>query len=225
MSLSALARFRDTGKAGLVRTPEEIAEYSLVLAKRATDELAEYIGPLPEGSDEEPDVLFEAEKALPRDRSPRKTPITRHTWELHAASQLLMAVGHVLQPRERSDEDEDLEEDAWEALRAGDIAGARVASARMFEVAVEIDEDDWHYGNLVHWGHIILGHACLQEDDVVGAQAELRAAGRTPGSPQLNSFGPDLWLAWTLLKQGEDEAVLDYLHEISRFWSTRGRRL
>ncbi len=208
-----------------MRTAEEIAEYSLVLAHRATDELAEYIGPLAEGSDEEADVLFEAEKALPRDRSPRKTPITRHTWELHAASQLLMAVGHVLQPTERSDEDEDPEEEGWEALRAGDVAGARAASARMFEVAAEVGEDDWNYGNLVHWGHIIRGHACLQENDVVGAQADLRAAGRTPGSPQLNSFGPDLWLAWTLLKQGEDEAVLDYLHEISRFWSPSGRRL
>lgn len=54
------------------------------LAKRATDELAEYIGPLPEGSDE------------------------------------------------------DLEEDRWEALRAGNGADARAASARKFVVAAEL---------------------------------------------------------------------------------------
>ena len=48
---------------GLVRTPEEIAEYSLELAKRATDELAEYIGPLPVGSDEEPMARLDSPQA------------------------------------------------------------------------------------------------------------------------------------------------------------------
>ena len=53
--------------------------------------------------------------------------------------------------------------------------------------------------------------------------AELRAAGHTPGSPQLDSFGPDIRLAWDLLQRGQDQAVLDYLHDVARFWSPIGK--
>src|SRR5437764_7346581 len=190
-----------------MRTPAEIAAHSLALAHRATDDLAQYIGALPSDTDDAPDLLFEAGKILHGDRSPRRTPPTRETWEAHAAGEVLMAVGYVLRLHE-PDDDEDPEEDAWEALRAADVAGARRAAARMFELAEDIEEDDWNYGNLTHWGHIILGHAHLMEDNIAGAAAELKAAGNNRGSPQLDSFGPDLQLAWTLLKLGADDAVV-----------------
>ena len=205
-----------------MRTPEDIAGYALALVKRATDDLAEYVGSLPDDPDEARDLLFEAGKAVPEERRSRRDPLTRNTWEVHAAHQVILAVDHVLRPPEPPEEDRTASADAWDALRAGDAVGVRAATARMFEHAAELGEDDWDYGNLIHWGHIILGACHLKENDVAGAEAELRAAGRTPGSPQLDSFGPDLRLAWKLLKHGSDEAVLDYLHQISRFWSPSG---
>ena len=50
------------------------------------------------------------------------------------------------------------------------------------------------------------------------ARRELLAAGKTPGSPQLNSFGPNVALANALLKRGEREAVLEYFAECRTFW-------
>lgn len=202
-----------------MRTPEEIAGYALALVKRATDDLAEYVGSLPDNPDEARDLLFQAGKALPEARSSRREPLTRDTWEVHAAHQVILAVDHVFRRPEAPGEERTASADAWDALRAGDLARARAATARMFELAAELGEEDWNYGNLIHWGHIILGACHLKENDLAGAEAELRAAGRTPGSPQLDSFGPDLRLAWTLLKHGSDDAVLDYFRQISRFWS------
>ena len=46
-------------------------------------------------------------------------------------------------------------------------------------------------------------------------------AGKTPGSPQLDSFGPDRDLARALLERGERTAVLAYLAECARFWKGR----
>ena len=50
------------------------------------------------------------------------------------------------------------------------------------------------------------------------AKAELLQGGQTPGSPQLNSFGPNMRLAQKLLEQGEAETVVQYLELCGRFW-------
>jgi hypothetical protein len=89
--------------------------------------------------------------------------------------------------------------------------GAVLREASLFERT-------WQYGNAVHWGHIVLGHVARLRDDLESASGELALAGRTRGSPQLNSFGPDLELAQILLDAGRTGAVLDYLTECKRFW-------
>lgn len=50
------------------------------------------------------------------------------------------------------------------------------------------------------------------------AKTYLMAAGRTPGSPQLNSFGPNMSLAKDLLASGERDAVLDFFMSWRSFW-------
>ena len=45
-------------------------------------------------------------------------------------------------------------------------------------------------------------------------------AGRTPGSPQLNSFGPNMLLAKELLEKGEREKVLVYFALCAKFWQS-----
>jgi hypothetical protein len=77
---------------------------------------------------------------------------------------------------------------------------------------------DWNYGNAIHDGHMMLGLVRLAQEDIKGAKKHLLASGRTPGSLQLNSFGPSLYLAKGLLEKGEKIAVLKYLSSISRFW-------
>lgn len=79
----------------------------------------------------------------------------------------------------------------------------------------------FEYGNAIHRANIALGRAALASDDVKEAAVSLVRAGKTPGSPQLNSFGPDRELACDLLERGEREAVLTYLADCSRFWSGR----
>jgi hypothetical protein len=85
--------------------------------------------------------------------------------------------------------------------------------------------NDWNYGNAIHHGHMVLGRVALAAGDVAKARAELLAAGQTPGSPQLNSFGPNMRLAQELLRVGEHDVVLEYFEHCRRFWSMGDKRL
>jgi hypothetical protein len=77
---------------------------------------------------------------------------------------------------------------------------------------------DWNYGNAIHLGHTVLGLLALREGDVNVAIEELRKSGETPGSPQLNTFGPTMQLAKELLKAGHTAPVLGYLKQCRSFW-------
>jgi len=76
----------------------------------------------------------------------------------------------------------------------------------------------WNYGNNVHFGNIILGRIALTLDDLEEAKKRLINAGKTPGSPNLNSFGPNMSLAKELLQKGEKDVVLKYFELCSKFW-------
>jgi len=84
---------------------------------------------------------------------------------------------------------------------------------------------DWNYGNAIHDGHMVLGLLALRNNDVPTAREELIKAGQTPGSPQLNSFGPIMTLANELLQKGERNTVLDYLVLCAKFWKTGAPQL
>jgi len=83
----------------------------------------------------------------------------------------------------------------------------------------------WNYGNNIHHGNIILGRIALTLDDLEEAKKRLIKAGKTPGSPQLNSFGPNMALAKELLQKGEKDVVLKYLELCSKFWKMGKDRL
>ena len=125
-------------------------------------------------------------------------------------------------PRRRPDHKalQGLQAQARAALDAGDTrSAARHASALLKR---NTDRGWWNYGNVVYEANQILGLAALKEGRVAAARRHLLAAGRTPGSPQLNSFGPEMTLARELLKRGERQAVLDFLDLVARFWATPG---
>jgi hypothetical protein len=110
------------------------------------------------------------------------------------------------------------------AFQAGDLDKA-VHYAKDALTGKSDENDSWNEGNRVHKGHIVLGRVALRRDDVTAAAAHLIAAGKTKGSPQLNSFGPDVALARDLLAKGETAAVLQYLEECRVFWQMGGSRL
>ncbi|MBC7742339.1 MAG: hypothetical protein H7061_09080 [Bdellovibrionaceae bacterium] len=94
---------------------------------------------------------------------------------------------------------------------------ARDYANQLLKLAPQI-KDKWDYGNAIHHGNLVLGRIKLFEGDVTGAKEYLKKAGATPGSPQLNSFGPNMTLAKELLEKGEKKAVLNYFDDCLKFW-------
>ncbi len=102
------------------------------------------------------------------------------------------------------------------AFAAGDTGKARSYATEILESANK--EANWDYGNAVHTGNCILGRIALKEGDTAKAKDFLLAAGKCGGSPQLNSFGPDMTLANELLQKGERDTVIQYLELCGAFW-------
>lgn len=79
-------------------------------------------------------------------------------------------------------------------------------------------------GNAIHDSNLVLGRIAVREGNIEAAKAYLVEAGRTPGSPNLNSFGPNVSLAKDLLEKGETEIVIAYFEACKTFWEMdRGR--
>jgi hypothetical protein len=52
-----------------------------------------------------------------------------------------------------------------------------------------------HHGNVIHNANQILGRCALREGKLIDAPEYLLKADTTPGSPQLNSSGPQMHLS------------------------------
>lgn len=104
-----------------------------------------------------------------------------------------------------------------QAYKADDLQTA-AALAKEYLALAETYRCDWNYGNAIHDGNRFLGLISLRNGDQQAAAAYLAKAGKSGGSPQLNSFGPDLDLANALLQRGQVEPVKLYLADIKRFW-------
>ncbi|MEM9644623.1 MAG: RNA polymerase subunit sigma-24 [Planctomycetota bacterium] len=107
------------------------------------------------------------------------------------------------------------------AIEAGLIDEAKKYATNM----VEIHDQGWNRGNRTHHGNLILGRVALVEGNVNAAKTRLILAGETEGSPQLDSFGPNMQLAKQLIERGEREVVLEYFTLCKKFWKLSGGRL
>jgi len=116
-------------------------------------------------------------------------------------------------------------DDRWLAL--GEAAKASAWIGRYDEAeryAKELEslapkyEGDWNYGNAVHDYNTALGYVNLKRGNRKAAVRYLLESGKTPGSPQLNSFGPNMSLANALLIEGEKGAVISYFDLCKEFW-------
>jgi hypothetical protein len=77
---------------------------------------------------------------------------------------------------------------------------------------------NWNYGNAVQDANLVLGRIAIQEGHIDEAKRYLLTAGNSPGSPQMNSFGPNMSLAQDLLEKGQREVVLEYFELCRKFW-------
>lgn len=90
------------------------------------------------------------------------------------------------------------------ALRYLDLAEANPASR--------------NYGNAIHQANTLLGLVELHRGRIDRATDYLLSSARTPGSPQLKTFGPNMLLADRLLALGQRRAVVRYLKACRRLW-------
>ncbi len=113
-------------------------------------------------------------------------------------------------------EDRLLEDLAMTALAAGEAGKARAYADAMLSNGT----DDWNLCNRIHHGHLTLGTIALAEGIIEEADARLLKAGKTPGPPQLNWFGPNMALAKALLERGQKDVVIRYFDLCSEFWNS-----
>jgi hypothetical protein len=110
------------------------------------------------------------------------------------------------------------------ALEAEEIDKAQSYARELLALAPEYPKD-WNYGNAIYYGYFVLGRVALRHGNVPLAAQYLIDAGSTPGSPQLNSFGPNVTLAKELLEKGQAAAVLQYFALCKNFWKLDHGRL
>ena len=110
------------------------------------------------------------------------------------------------------------------AVELGKLEEAEVLAQELLSMAPGF-RTDWNYGNAIHDGHMVLGRVVLRRGDRTEAKRQLLAAGATPGSPQLDTFGPNMSLAKDLLDQKEHDTVLAYFTLCERFWESSSEHL
>jgi len=113
---------------------------------------------------------------------------------------------------------------AKRAFSAGDIDKAEAYSKQLLQIAPQYPKD-WNYGNAIYYGNFVLGRIAVQQRNLVQAGQYLLAAGGTPGSPQLNSFGPNLALAKDLFDKSQSDVVLQFFALCKSFWKMDGGKL
>lgn len=104
-----------------------------------------------------------------------------------------------------------------EAFNANDFGKVKELAREILELAA-IYRCNWNYGNAIHDTNRVLGLVSLKSGDIDAAVGYLLKAGKSTGSPQLNTFGPELDLANELLQLGKVDAVTSYLKDIRSFW-------
>ncbi len=107
-----------------------------------------------------------------------------------------------------------------ELARTAFAAGKLQKAKEYAELALKDTENGRFAGERIHHGNNILGRIALAKNHVAEAKKHLIKAGKTPGSPPLNSFGPNMQLARELLKKGETDVVLEYFQLCSGFWES-----
>lgn len=110
-----------------------------------------------------------------------------------------------------------LNDAAKQSFIVGKTEDARAYSSNLLALLPKFP-NDWNYGNAVQDANLVLGRIALREGRLEEAKRYLLEAGKSPGSPQMDTFGPNMSLAKDLLEKGERDAVLEYFALCRKFW-------
>jgi tetratricopeptide (TPR) repeat protein len=117
-----------------------------------------------------------------------------------------------------------LREAAKQSFVMGKMEDAKIYANKLLELLPRFT-NDWNYGNAVHDANLVLGRIAVKEGRMEDAKRHLLEAGKSRGSPQLNSFGPNMSLAKDLVEKGEREVVQEYFELCHKFWQMDNGRL
>lgn len=108
------------------------------------------------------------------------------------------------------------------AVAADEFIEAESLASELLTLAVSEDLPEYfrHDGNATFYGNLVLGQCQLRNGNVERAKVHLLASGRTKGSPNLCSFGPNMSLASALLANGERDVVLQFFDLCRVFWKS-----
>ncbi len=113
---------------------------------------------------------------------------------------------------------------AKECLAIGRIKRARQYAKNLLKLAPRF-RGNWNYGNAIQNGNLVLGRIAVREGHIKEADRYLLAAAKSPGSPQMDSFGPNMSLAKDLLEKGQRNTVLQYFALCHKFWKMDSGKL
>jgi tetratricopeptide (TPR) repeat protein len=113
---------------------------------------------------------------------------------------------------------------AKESFTLGNGEAAHKYANELLQILPQFS-NNWNYGNAFQDANLVLGRLALKEGQVEKAKQFLLTADRAPGSPQLNTFGPNMSLAGDLLAKGERRVVIEYFALCSSFWKMDNGRL
>ena len=117
-----------------------------------------------------------------------------------------------------------LNDSAKESFQSGHIDEARKFAKEILEIAPRFKKD-WNYGNAIQDGNLVLGRIAVKEGRINDAKQFLLEAGKSKGSPQMDTFGPNMSLAKDLLEKGKKKVVLKYFELCRKFWKMHRGRL
>ncbi len=106
---------------------------------------------------------------------------------------------------------------AKEAFSSGNYKDARIYAVEL-ERLTSAYKGNWNYGNAIQNSNLVLGRIAVKEGRIEEAKNHLLKTGKSPGSPQMNTFGPNMSLAKDLLETGEKEVVVEYFTLCKSFW-------
>ena len=96
--------------------------------------------------------------------------------------------------------------------------------AKIWLKKAEAFKDNWNYGNAIYYSNMAFSHKAFKKNDLNNAKKYLILASKTPGSPQLDSFGPfNLKSTRNLLDQfakKDKKATIEFAQNCKKFVSS-----
>ncbi|MGZ4962572.1 MAG: hypothetical protein ACXWBP_05515 [Limisphaerales bacterium] len=147
----------------------------------------------------------------------QKSPVT-------AQGKLQRAMGELAAAKSPEERFYALDGAAQESFVAGKTEDAQKYAQELLTVLPKF-QGNWNYGNAVQDANLVLGRIAVREGRIDDAKKYLAESGKSPGSPQMDSFGPNMSLAKDLLEKGERQVVLEHFEACRKFWKMDENRL